>query len=525
VFGGAGGFGGGGGFGSDFSGNGGFGGGAAFGGVGGFGANGGIFIGGSPFGGGGAGMGGAVFTMYGSTTILNSTLADNTAQGGFSGVLGSGGPSSKGPVETGSGLGGGLFNLDGSVSLTYTTIAENEVFGAFQEVAEGGAVYNLAFGNTQGGGAATATLSLVNSILGQDQGTDLVNDAENGKQTNTALVLGSTNLVQSSTQTGNGTTTIASGVITKTASPQFVPLANNGGNTLTLLPPTGSPERFAGNGNLPGLPLVDQRGLPRPAPGSGTNPDLGAVNHKDIAVTVGNLTTTFSDGGQALAVRATVTAFGQPAAAGQVQFSLPGLGPVTATIDSANPGVASATLQLPAGFAAGSYALTASYSGPFTGGTAPATASATLTVNPAPTSVTITEVKFSRSGLALVETVTASVTSLAGPVNGGTVTFTIAGQTVQAPVTGGMASAAVRVRELSAAGTHTVSAGFGGSNLQDSSTSQAVRLTLLEALFPGLTTMNAASMEALVLDLLFVQLALDGGGLTSIPVGPFSLPL
>jgi hypothetical protein len=38
--------------------------------------------------------------------------------------------------------------------------------------------------------------------------------------------------------------------------------------------------------------------------------------------------------------------------------------------------------------------------------------------------------------------------------------------------------------------------------------------------------LNAADMEMLILDLLFVQLALeDGGRLTSIPVGPFSLPL
>jgi hypothetical protein len=428
--------------------------------------------------------------MYGSATVLNSTLADNTAQGGGS---------------AGSGLGGAIFNLDGTVSLTYATVAENNTLN-------GGAVYNLAFGNTQAGVAATAALSLVNSILGQDTGSDaLINDAENGAHTNTAKVLGSTNLVQSDINTGNGTHTIASGVITRTGSPQLGILANNGGNILTLLPPTGSPALFAANGNLAGLPLVDQRGLPRPAPGSGTKPDLGAVQHKVIVVSPANVSTTFTAGAQTITLTATVTAFGQPAGAGQVQFSVSGLGPVTAMIDSANPGVASTTLQLPAGFAAGSYALTASYSGPFTGGTAPATASATLTVNPAPTTVAITEVKFSRSGLALVEAVTASVTSPAGPVNGGTVTFTIAGQSVQAPVRGGQASAAVRVRALSAAGTHTVSAGFGGSNLQDSSASQAVRLTLLQALFPGLTTLNAADMEMLVLDLLFVQLALDGG--------------
>src|SRR5947209_6234587 len=61
-------------------GNGGFGGGGGAGrGDAGFGGGAGI-----GHGGGGAGMGGAVFNLYGTVTITNSTLADNSAIGGAS---------------------------------------------------------------------------------------------------------------------------------------------------------------------------------------------------------------------------------------------------------------------------------------------------------------------------------------------------------------------------------------------------------------------------------------------------------
>jgi hypothetical protein len=229
--------------------------------------------------------------MYGTTTVIDSTLAGNTAQGGsVSGNLGGGG----------NGLGGAIFNLDGTVNLIYATVAENTVTagsGASKGAATGGAVYNLSFGNTQAGGATTATLTLFNSVLGQDSGgSDLVNDAENGKQTNFALVQGSTNLVQSSTNTGNGTHTIAPGVIPLplTASPDLGPLRNNGGPTLTLLPHPDSPALGAANPtfSLTSLPpfdtnllVFDQRGKPRPAAGSGGTPALGAVN--PLTLTVG----------------------------------------------------------------------------------------------------------------------------------------------------------------------------------------------------------------------------------------------
>src|SRR5262249_58656776 len=113
----------------------------------------------------------------------NSTLTANTAQGGGSGLFKSNG---------GSGYGGALFNLDGAVTLTNSTLAANTVQGGEGHdggddgQADGGAVYNLAYGNNiVSGGAVSATLTLTNSILASTTGgTDLASNASNGKNTN-----------------------------------------------------------------------------------------------------------------------------------------------------------------------------------------------------------------------------------------------------------------------------------------------------------------------------------------------------
>jgi hypothetical protein len=143
--GGAGGFGGGGGSGgriaSTFPNNGsagGFGGGGG-GGPGGFG--GGDSVG---TGGGGAGMGGAIFNLYGTVELTNSTLAFNLTRGGC-GQCG----------ESGEGLGGGIFNLNGDLQVFYSTIARNQADN-------GGAVFDLGYDAIL---PHTAVTSLVGSIL------------------------------------------------------------------------------------------------------------------------------------------------------------------------------------------------------------------------------------------------------------------------------------------------------------------------------------------------------------------------
>jgi hypothetical protein len=248
--GGSGGFGGGGGDGGGGGGAGGFGGGDGSAGLG---------------GGGGAGLGGAIFNMgadsahpgSGQANLVNCTLTANTAQGG------SGGGAAN---SNGTGAGGALFNLDGKVALVNDTLAANTVAGGSRNgAADGGAVYNLAFGNDiDNGRAVAASLVLNNSILATSSGgNDLSSDGSVG---GSATVSGSHNLVMSS----DGS--IAAGIIALTANPHLGPLQNNGGLTPTMLPLPGSPVLGAGAPSL--APSTDQRGQPRP---SGGPTDLGAV--------------------------------------------------------------------------------------------------------------------------------------------------------------------------------------------------------------------------------------------------------
>jgi hypothetical protein len=210
-------------------------------------------------------MGGAIFNMgtdsahpsSGQVNLVNCTLTANLAQGG-NGSNGAGG---------GSGLGGALFNLDGQVSLTNDTLAANHIAGSGGF--DGGAVFNLAFGNDiDTGKPVTASLVLNNSILATSSGggNDLVSLASNGRGNNAATVSGSHNLVMTSSGL------IGAGVITLTANPDLGPLQNNGGPTPTMLPMPGSPILAAGAPSL--APSTDQRGQPR-APDGPT--DLGSV--------------------------------------------------------------------------------------------------------------------------------------------------------------------------------------------------------------------------------------------------------
>ena len=244
--GGGGGFGGGGGAGGALAsgGNGGFGGGGGEdGGNGGFGGGGG--------GGGGAGMGGAIFNMLGSVTVTNSTLADNSALGGSGG-------------NNGSGMGGAVFNVDGSINITFSTLADNIVSSA------GGALYNLAYGNTLAfSDATTAMATINNSILsGSIGGVDLVNNLVNGANINTATVkFVDNNVVQTSAGALSGTTPLA-------GDPELSPLHNNGGLTETLAITSSASSAYRKGTAIAGI-TTDQRGYAR---STTTAPTLGAFD-------------------------------------------------------------------------------------------------------------------------------------------------------------------------------------------------------------------------------------------------------
>ena len=124
-------------------------------------------------GGGGAGMGGAVFSLFGTVTISDSTLSGNDAEGGPGGAAGA---SADTPVGgSGDGLGGAVFNVDGALSLTGSDDRRQLRSGGSPA---GGGVYSLAFGNTITSGSATsASVTIAGSILfGNGTSGDLVLD-------------------------------------------------------------------------------------------------------------------------------------------------------------------------------------------------------------------------------------------------------------------------------------------------------------------------------------------------------------
>ncbi|MHB1423778.1 MAG: DUF4214 domain-containing protein [Gemmataceae bacterium] len=255
--GGAGGFGGGGGSGTTQGGNGGFGGGGGAAstaggnvGQGGFGAG----AGNGSAGGGGLGAGGALFDMYGTTTLINCTLADNLVEGG-QGSSGSGG---------GAGYGGAVFNLDATLNVVTSTLADNGATGA---ATGGGAIYNLAMGTNSTGTGVPSSVTLTDSILADSAGSnDLVND-QNNSTAGVAVVNATAPNIITSSSTLDGSTTNGTPI---TTNPQLSVLANNGGMTPTLALLSGSPA--VGTGATGGnVPSTDQRGVAR-----GSSIDLGA---------------------------------------------------------------------------------------------------------------------------------------------------------------------------------------------------------------------------------------------------------
>jgi hypothetical protein len=265
-----------------------------FGGSGGFGGGSGGGLGSqSGGGGGGSGLGGAIFNMGDDQsasaiggpptigpdcTLIDCTLTGNTAQGGNGAGDGGGG----------SGFGGGLFNLDGFVYLADDTLDGNTAAGgngavpagATGAAADGNEVYNLAFGNNIPDGVPTsAAVGLSNSILADGRGgKELASGAVNSNGANTAIIGGSTNLVES---LAPGNSTIGANVIAAAGSPQLGPLQNNGGPTPTMALTTTSIAFGAGDANDSLVPATDQRGLARVLFG---RLDLGAYENQTVVL-------------------------------------------------------------------------------------------------------------------------------------------------------------------------------------------------------------------------------------------------
>ncbi len=253
---GGGGFGGGGGNGGD----GGFGGGGGGGNpsgdpIGGFGGGDGGTAGNpeGPVGGGGAGMGGAIFNMLGSVTIVNSTLAGNIAVPGITEAGGTSG--------NGEGLGNDIFNLDGSLTLTNDTFPGINRNGG----AVGNDVYSLGYYSDAGFAnalvsAPEALTTVTDSIISGNGPAFIANVP---KHTATSLNVGTAaseadgaDLITSSSVSFTGPGTVS------TTEPSLEAFGTYDGSTLETSPPNQGSPAIGASGCLQS---TDELGNPRPS--------------------------------------------------------------------------------------------------------------------------------------------------------------------------------------------------------------------------------------------------------------------
>jgi hypothetical protein len=222
--------------------------------------------------GGGATAGGGVFYNGDTCSISGSTLSDNVVVGGDGG-------------------GAALF---GSDTIVNSTIANNGISGSgggifFEQGATGQLTNDTVAGNgaNAGGGLSNdngspRTVTLVNTVVAKNT-SQAINGVPNQDLT-AQFTSGGHNLIGIDNNL-KGPTDLA-GTAASPLDPKLGPLQNNGGTTPTMLPLAGSPLLGAGDPSL--APSTDQRGQSRP---SGGPIDVGAVQVSGSASTSPSPTT------------------------------------------------------------------------------------------------------------------------------------------------------------------------------------------------------------------------------------------
>ncbi|MEO7252943.1 MAG: Ig-like domain repeat protein [Casimicrobium sp.] len=196
---------------------------------------------GCTFSGNSANEGGAIKIQSNVVNVTNTTISGNT----------------------GNNYGGGIANYDGSLTLTNSTITGNTSSGA----GSGGGLVNIPFG------VGTATVK--NSIIAGNNGVKP--DVGGSFTSNGYNLIGKSD---GSSGFTDGVNNDQAGTIASPIDPLLLPLANNGGTTMTHALAGGSPAIDNGSTGGPG---TDQRGSTRPidsaaysnAPG-GNGSDIGA---------------------------------------------------------------------------------------------------------------------------------------------------------------------------------------------------------------------------------------------------------
>ena len=201
-----------------------------------------------------------------------------------------------------------------------------------------------------------------------------------------------------------------------------------------------------------------------------------------------NATATFSESPQTVTLNATVTSTAT-VNSGTVTFSVfnggTQVGSPTAPA-SVNSGSASALYTLPASTSAITYTIEASYSGVAGTFTSSSDNSHTLNVNPAGTSTVVSSQTANYSASSQNVTLSATVTSSAGTVNEGTVTFTVLNSsnatvgtaTASTTVSGGNASVSYTLPAGTPATSYTIKAVYNGdSNLTTSNNTNTLTIS------------------------------------------------
>jgi hypothetical protein len=220
-----------------------------------------------------------------------------------------------------------------------------------------------------------------------------------------------------------------------------------------------------------------------------------------VTTTTGaNATATFSESSQIVTLSATVTGTSGIVNTGTIVFTVSQGGtqtgvPVTGSVVN---GTASAGFVLPAGTPAGTYTILAAYSGTTTLASS-SDNTHTLTVTPAATTTDASNVNANYSTAAQSVTLAATVTSPAGTVSVGTVTFTLLRGTTpvgtavtSTTVTNGSASASYTLPAGTAAGVYTIQGTYNGTVSLSTSSDTSHTLTIGQAA----TTTTAANATA-----------------------------
>jgi len=221
--------------------------------------------------------------------------------------------------------------------------------------------------------------------------------------------------------------------------------------------------------------------------GSSDNSHTLTISGGSTTTTASNATATYNANSQSVTLNATVTSTGGTVNSGTVTFTVTqGVTQIgSATSPAAvSGGSASASYTLPGGTNAGTYTITASYTG--AGGfTSSSDNTHTLMVSSASSTTTASNQTASFSSSPQSVTLSATITSTAGTVNGGTVTFTVLNgvtpvgtATTSATVSGGSASVSYTLPGGTATGTYTIQAVYSGSTNFTGSSDNTHTLTI-----------------------------------------------